>query len=95
MLCKNMPLTLDLIADLARAFDDDDAFQAGPIVYLLCRPFDIMNDSYLTSFYPAVIAIDGLVAADFGVLEVDRFLFIDVGLDIVFECALIAFQGEE
>jgi len=28
-------LTLDLVADLARAFDDDDAFQAGPIVCFL------------------------------------------------------------
>ena len=53
-----------------------------------------MNDGHLAGFDPAVIAIDGLVAADLGVLEIYRLLFIDEELDIVFERALIALQGE-
>ena len=53
-----------------------------------------MNDGNLAGFDPAVIAIDGLVAADLGVLEIYRLLFIDEELDIVFERALIALQGE-
>src|SRR5208337_1342 len=54
-----------------------------------------MNDSDLPGFDPAVIAIDGLVAADLGILEIYRLLFIDEELDIVFERALIALQGED
>ena len=44
---------------------------------------------------PAMIAIDGLVAADLGVLEIDRLLLVDEELDVVFERALIAFEGED
>ena len=54
-----------------------------------------MNDSDLPGFDPAVIAIDGLVAADLGILEIYRLLFVDEELDIVFERALIALQGED
>ena len=54
-----------------------------------------MDDGNLPGFNPAVIAIDGLVAADLGVLEIYRLLFIDEELDIVFERALIALQGED
>src|SRR5271170_7395795 len=53
-----------------------------------------MYDGNLPSFDPPVVAIDGLVAADLGVLEIYRLLFIDEELDIVFERALIALQGE-
>ena len=52
-----------------------------------------MNDSDLPGFDPAVIAIDGLVAADLGILEIYRLLFIDEELDIVFERALIALRA--
>src|SRR5271155_3203801 len=40
-----------------------------------------------------MIAIDGLVAADLGVLEIDRLLLVDEQLDVVFERALIARCG--
>src|SRR5271155_528570 len=44
-----------------------------------------MYDGNLPSFDPPVVAIDGLVAADLGVLEIYRLLFIDEELDVVFE----------
>src|SRR6202042_2788585 len=49
----------------------------------------------LPGFNPAMIAIDGLVATDLGVLEIDRLLLVDEQLDVVFERALIAFEGED
>src|SRR3984885_16116456 len=53
-----------------------------------------MYDGNLPSFDPPVVAIDGLVAADLGVVEIYRLLFIDEELDVVFERALISLQGE-
>src|SRR6202161_4172326 len=53
-----------------------------------------MYDGNLPSFDPPVVAIDGLVAADLGVLEIYCLLFIDEELDVVFERALISLQGE-
>ena len=53
-----------------------------------------MYDGNLPSFDPPVVAIDGLVPADLGVVEIYRLLFIDEELDVVFERALISLQGE-
>src|SRR5580692_11181812 len=54
-----------------------------------------MDDGGLPGFDPAVIAIDGLVAADLGILEIHGLLLVDEEFDVVFERALVALQGED
>ena len=61
-------LLLDLVGDFARALDHDDALQSGPIVALL-EPVDVMDRGVGSGLDAAVIAIDGLMAADLCVLE--------------------------
>ena len=53
-----------------------------------------MYDGNLPSFDPTLIDIDGLVAADLGVLEIYRLLLVDEELDVVLKRALISLQGE-
>lgn len=60
---------LGLGADLALAFDDDNAVQARPVVPLL-KPLDVMDHRGSAGLDTAVITIDGLVLADGGVFEI-------------------------
>ena len=54
-----------------------------------------MDGGGSAGFDAAVIAIDAVVLADGGVLEVIGFLFVYEKLDVVAQRALIAFQGED
>ena len=85
---------LDLVAGLAGALDDDEARQAGPLVTLL-QPADVVNDGDGAGLDAAVVAVDALVPADGGVLEVIGFLLVGEQLDVLAQRALIALQGED
>src|SRR6266536_1564392 len=67
-------LALDLVGprawpgDLTDAFDDEDGFQARPVVAFL-QPVDVVDDGDGSGLDAAVIAIDGFVPADLSVLE--------------------------
>ena len=61
----------------------------------LLKPFDVMDGGGSAGFDAAVIAIDAVVLADGGVLEVIGFLFVYEKLDVVAQRALITFQGED
>lgn len=87
-------LPLDGAARLAVAVDDDDAVQARPGV-TPSEPCDIVDDGGGPGLDAAVMAIDGLVAADRGVLEAHGFLLGHEEIDIGAERALVALQGEE
>jgi hypothetical protein len=60
----------------------------------LLQPADIMEDRDGSGFDAAVIAIDGLVAADRGVLEAIGLLLGGEQLDILAQRALVALKGE-
>src|SRR5271169_6283524 len=49
-----------------------------------------MNDGGLPGFDSAVVAVDGLVAADLGILEIYGLLLVDEKFDIVFETRTFA-----
>src|SRR5882724_13081074 len=93
-------LPLDLVGPrawpggFAEALDDDDAFQAGPIVAVL-QPGDVVNDGGGSGLDAAVIAVDCLIAADLGVLEPLGLLLGHEDLDILAERALVALQGQD
>src|SRR5215475_2216269 len=87
-------LAFDFVADFARALDHDDAFQSGPIVAFL-QPSHIMDRRVGSGLDAAVIAVDRLMSADLSILESVGLLFGDENLDILAQCALIAFEREE
>src|SRR5262245_2615242 len=82
-------LALGFIADFALALDHDDAFETRPVMALL-QPSDIMDRRVGSGFDAAVIAIDGLMAADRGVLEAVRLLLGGEKLDVLAQRGLIA-----
>ena len=94
-------LALDLVVlrartgDLANAVNDDDGFEAGPIVAFL-QPVDIVErQRWFPAFDAVMIAIDRLVPADPGVLEVAWPFARRRKLDIVAQRALISFECED
>ena len=60
-------LPLDFVGDFARAIDHDNALQSRPIVALL-EPRHIMDRGVGSGLDAAVIAVDGLMPADLGIL---------------------------
>ena len=74
-------LALDLVGDFPGAFDHDDALQLRPVVAFF-EPGDVVDGGVASGFDAAVIAIDRLVAADLGILEVIGFLLGHEQLDI-------------
>src|SRR5205807_10008679 len=87
-------LSLDLVADFARALNHDDAFQSGPIMAFL-QPSDIMEGSVGSGFDAAVVAIDRLMWADLGIREAVSLLLGDENVDVLAQRALIAFERPE
>ena len=78
----------------AKALDDDDAGQVGPLVALL-QPGDIVDDGDVSGLDASVIAIDGLMATDGGVLEILGFLLGEEQIDILPKRTLITLQGQD
>ena len=63
----------DCAIDLPGTFNDDDAVQHRPFV-ALTQPFDVLVDGRGAGFDAAVIAVDGLGAADLSIGEPIGFL---------------------
>ena len=87
-------LPLDLLADFTLALDHDDASQSRPFVAFL-KPSYIMDRRVGSGFDATVIAVHRFMPADLGILEVPGFLFSNKNLDILTQCALIAFERED
>src|SRR3954468_8704793 len=85
---------LDLAADLAGAFDDDDAVQTRPVM-ALGQPLDVVDHGRGPGLDAAMITIDGLVLAGGRVAEAVGGLLGHEERDIVTQGALIAFQGQD
>ncbi len=83
-------LRLDFVSGFARAFDHDDALQPRPIMTFL-QPANVMRDGIVPGFDAPVIAIHGLMAADFGIFEIVGFLLGGEEFHILAQGALIAF----
>ena len=79
--------------DFTNAFDHDNGRQARPVL-TLAQPFDVVENRDCPGFDTAMIAINCLGAADFGVLEARLLLFDREELHVVMQRALFAFQGQ-
>ncbi len=85
-------LTFDPAVDLAAGIDDDDAVQAGPGV-ALAQPAYVVDDGGGAGLDAAVVAFDGFVSTDRGVLEAVGLLLGDKKLDIGAQSALVPFRA--
>ena len=83
----------DRAIDLPRTFNDDNAVQPRPFV-ALTQPFDVLDDGRGAGFDAAVIAVDGLGAADLGIGKPIGFLLCAEQVNIVAQAALVAFQRQ-
>ena len=83
----------DRAIDLPRTFNDDNAVQPRPFV-ALTQPFDVLDDGRGAGFDAAVIAVDGLGAADLGIGEPIGFLLCAEQVTIVAQGALGACQRQ-
>ena len=61
----------------------------------LLEPLHIMEDGDGAGFDAAMIALDGLIGADFGLLEPVGLLFSGKLLDVLAQRALITFEGKD
>src|SRR5215831_4679316 len=83
-----------LAAPFTRRFDYDYAAQAWPAMACL-EPCHVVDDRVTTRLDAAMIAVDGFMAADFGVLECACLLFGDEEFHVVAERSLIALERED
>jgi len=86
-------LPLDFAPNFTRALDYDGAFQSWPIVALL-QPSDIVDHCISSGFDAAMIAIDGLMAANLCVLKTVGLLLRGEQLNILAQSTLIAFERQ-
>jgi hypothetical protein len=76
------------------SFRPRNGAQARPLMVLL-QPGDIVDHGVASSFDTAVIAVDGFVRSDRGILVFQGFLLIDKDLDILARGALIPLQRQD
>ena len=86
-------ISLALAVELAQAVQDDDAGEARPGV-ALAQPVNVVDHGGGARLEAAVLAVDGLIAADRRVLEAVGPLLGDEEIDVAAQGALVALQGE-
>src|SRR6202011_4122268 len=87
-------LPLDFLADFARALDHDNALKSGPLMAFL-QPGHIMDCGVGSRLDATMIAIDGLMLTDLGILKAVGFLLGDENLNILAKGALVALERED
>src|SRR5277367_6933835 len=79
----------DFAVEFTNAFNHDHGGQARPAV-TLAQPCDVVENRDGSGFDTAVVAINGLGAADLGILQARLLLFVGERLHVVMQRALIA-----